>query len=198
MAYRIRPASARSPCSSSPVSQPGVPAAGRPSWGLGPGAPASARSVGVAEEGCTDRRGFKPTDHRTPARHHPGPRMERADAAGGSACRWLCLEWQHLSEPVEGRLRDHRHALERAEILRPARQASEGVLTMKAGSTKVVRWAIYTRVSTDQGLEQNCNSLATQYEASKAYIRSQAHAGWTLLRAKYDDGGFSGGHTDRP
>ena len=69
---------------------------------------------------------------------------------------------------------------------------------MKSGSTKVVRCAIYTRVSTDQGLEQDFNSLDAQYEASQAYIRSQAHAGWTLLRAKYDDGGFSGGHTDRP
>src|SRR5580704_3390543 len=124
--------------------------------------------------------------------------MERADATGGSACRWLCLEWQDLSKPVEGGLRDHRHALERAEILRPTRQAIERVLTMKAGSTKVVRCAIYTRVSTDRGLEQDFNSLDAQYEASLAYIRSQAHAGWTLLRAKYDDGGFSGGHTDRP
>ncbi len=69
---------------------------------------------------------------------------------------------------------------------------------MKTGSTKVVRCAIYTRVSTDQGLEQDFNSLDAQYEASQAYIRSQAHAGWTLLRGKYDDGGFSGGHTDRP
>src|ERR1700723_2564253 len=69
---------------------------------------------------------------------------------------------------------------------------------MKAGSTKTVRCAIYTRVSTDQGLEQDFTSLDAQHEASQAYIRSQAHAGWTLLRAKYDDGGFSGGHTDRP
>ena len=63
---------------------------------------------------------------------------------------------------------------------------------------KSVRCAIYTRKSTDQGLEQDFNSLDAQYEASQAYIRSQAHAGWTLLRAKYDDGGFSGGDTDRP
>jgi len=69
---------------------------------------------------------------------------------------------------------------------------------MKPGSAKVVRCAIYTRVSTDQGLEQDFNSLDAQYDASQAYIRSQAHAGWTLLRAKYDDGGFSGGNTDRP
>src|SRR6266568_3703799 len=64
--------------------------------------------------------------------------------------------------------------------------------------TKPVRCAIYTRVSTDQGLEQDFNSLDAQYDASQAYIRSQAHAGWTLLRAKYEDGGFSGGNTDRP
>ena len=64
--------------------------------------------------------------------------------------------------------------------------------------TKSVRCAIYTRVSTDQGLEQDFNSLDAQYDASQAYIRSQAHAGWTSLRARYDDGGFSGGNTDRP
>jgi site-specific DNA recombinase len=69
---------------------------------------------------------------------------------------------------------------------------------MKAGSARAVRCAIYTRVSTDQGLEQDFNSLDAQYDASQAYIRSQAHAGWTLQRVKYDDGGFSGGNTDRP
>jgi DNA invertase Pin-like site-specific DNA recombinase len=69
---------------------------------------------------------------------------------------------------------------------------------MKPGSAKGVRCAIYTRVSTDQGLEQDFNSLNAQYDASEAYIRSQAHADWTLLRSKYDDGGFSGGNTERP
>jgi site-specific DNA recombinase len=69
---------------------------------------------------------------------------------------------------------------------------------MTARSANPVRCAIYTRVSTDQGLEQDFNSLDAQYDASQAYIRSQAHAGWTLVRGKYDDGGFSGGNTDRP
>ena len=69
---------------------------------------------------------------------------------------------------------------------------------MKAGSARAVRCAIYTRVSTDQGLEQDFNSLDAQYDASQAYIRSQAHAGWTLLQNKYDDGGFSGSNTNRP
>ena len=69
---------------------------------------------------------------------------------------------------------------------------------MSRDPVKLVRCAVYTRVSTDQGLEQDFNSLHAQYEASQAYIKSQAHAGWTLIRSKYDDGGFSGGNTDRP
>jgi site-specific DNA recombinase len=69
---------------------------------------------------------------------------------------------------------------------------------MKAASVKIVRCAIYTRVSTDQGLDQEFNSLDAQYEASSTYIKSQAHAGWTLIKARYDDGGYSGGSTDRP
>src|SRR6266436_6886851 len=68
---------------------------------------------------------------------------------------------------------------------------------MKKGSTKAVRCAIYTRVSTDHGLEQDFNSLDAQHDAAQAYIRSQAHAGWTL-RSRYADGGYSGGSTDRP
>src|SRR5271154_665457 len=69
---------------------------------------------------------------------------------------------------------------------------------MKSPSLKPVRCAIYTRVSTEHGLDQEFNSLDAQYEAASAYIRSQAHAGWTLIRSRYDDGGYSGGSTDRP
>ena len=69
---------------------------------------------------------------------------------------------------------------------------------MNAVQTKSVRCAIYTRVSTQHGLDQDFNSLDAQYDAAQAYIRSQAHAHWTLIRARYDDGGFSGGSTDRP
>src|ERR1700681_828222 len=69
---------------------------------------------------------------------------------------------------------------------------------MKASPVKSVRCAIYTRVSTEHGLDQEFNSLDAQYEAASAYIKSQAHAGWTLIRSRYDDGGYSGGSTDRP
>ena len=67
-----------------------------------------------------------------------------------------------------------------------------------ASSPKSARCAIYTRVSTEQGLDQDFNSLDAQYEAASAYIKSQAHAGWTQIRSRYDDGGYSGGSTDRP
>jgi site-specific DNA recombinase len=69
---------------------------------------------------------------------------------------------------------------------------------VKAPPVKRVRCAIYTRVSTEHGLDQEFNSLDAQHEAASAYIKSQAHAGWTLVRARYDDGGYSGGSTDRP
>jgi len=69
---------------------------------------------------------------------------------------------------------------------------------MKAPSVKPVRCAIYTRVSTEHGLDQEFNSLDAQYDAASAYIKSQAHAGWALTRSRYDDGGYSGGSTDRP
>src|SRR6202030_457877 len=61
-----------------------------------------------------------------------------------------------------------------------------------------LRGAISTRVSTDQGLEQDFNSLDAQREACEAYIKSQAREGWRLVRDGYDDGGFSGGSMDRP
>jgi site-specific DNA recombinase len=69
---------------------------------------------------------------------------------------------------------------------------------MKTPAVKAVRCAIYTRVSTDHGLDQEFNSLDAQYDAASSYIKSQAHAGWTLIRSRYDDGGYSGGSTDRP
>ena len=69
---------------------------------------------------------------------------------------------------------------------------------MMMTANKKVRCAIYTRVSTEAGLDQDFNSLDAQYDAAQSYIRSQAHAGWTLIRTRFDDGGFSGGSTDRP
>jgi site-specific DNA recombinase len=69
---------------------------------------------------------------------------------------------------------------------------------MKEMNKRGFRCAIYTRVSTDQGLEQDFNSLDAEREASEAYIKSQAHEGRRLMRDRYDDGGYSGGSMVRP
>ena len=66
------------------------------------------------------------------------------------------------------------------------------------GQTPVVRCALYTRKSTEEGLEQDFNTLAAQRESAEAYVKSQAQEGWTLIRTAYDDGGFSGGTIERP
>lgn len=60
------------------------------------------------------------------------------------------------------------------------------------------RCAIYTRKSSEEGLEQDFNSLHAQREACEAYIRSQKHEGWQPIKTIYDDGGFSGGNMERP
>ncbi len=69
---------------------------------------------------------------------------------------------------------------------------------MAANERKILRCAIYTRKSSEHGLEQDFNSLDAQREAAEAYIKSQAHEGWRLVKAHYDDGGISGGTMERP
>ena len=66
------------------------------------------------------------------------------------------------------------------------------------GQRRPTRCAIYTRKSTEEGLDQEFNSLDAQREACAAYVLSQRHEGWTLLPDYYDDGGYSGGNLERP
>ena len=70
-----------------------------------------------------------------------------------------------------------------------------GTATRRPGT---IRCAIYTRKSSEEGLEQEFNSLQAQREACEAFINSQRHEGWVCLRTAYDDGGFSGATMDRP
>ena len=63
---------------------------------------------------------------------------------------------------------------------------------------KPIRCVVYTRKSSEEGLEQEFNSLDAQRESGEAYIQSQKHEGWMLLPNRYDDGGISGGTMDRP
>lgn len=69
---------------------------------------------------------------------------------------------------------------------------------MTAPHSRPLRYAVYTRVSTDAGLEQDFYSLDAQREACERYIKSQTHEGWKLLKPRFDDGGFSGGNMERP
>ena len=72
-------------------------------------------------------------------------------------------------------------------------------LSRKAPPEKIaVRCAVYTRKSTEEGLEKEFNSLDAQRESGEAYIRSQLHEGWQCLPDRYDDGGFTGGNLERP
>src|SRR5438445_12871061 len=77
------------------------------------------------------------------------------------------------------------------------RNATEHLSEAK-GSPRPLRCAIYTRKSTEDGLNQPFNTLEAQREAAEAYILSQRHAGWTVVAARYDDGGYTGGNLDRP
>lgn len=68
----------------------------------------------------------------------------------------------------------------------------------QTAALRKIRCAIYTRVSSEEGLEQQFNSLQAQREACDAYITSQRHEGWVAIAGRYDDGGFTGGSMERP
>jgi len=69
---------------------------------------------------------------------------------------------------------------------------------MRPHNEQALRCAIYTRKSSEEGLEQEFNSLHAQREACEAYIRSQQGEGWRLIKTHYDDGGLSGATMERP
>ena len=69
---------------------------------------------------------------------------------------------------------------------------------MASEPRRALACAIYTRKSTEHGLEQDFNSLDAQREAAEAFIKSQAHEGWRCMPDRYDDGGLSGGTLERP
>src|SRR6185312_15483519 len=91
--------------------------------------------------------------------------------------------------------RHHRDPLERLAVLR-AQEPQERPMT-KAPIRKL-RCAVYTRKSSEEGLDMEFNSLDAQREACEAYIASQRAEGWVTVRDQYDDGGFSGGTLERP
>src|SRR5256714_910580 len=97
------------------------------------------------------------------------------------------------SRPADRKVRQHGRAAARRYL-----HLSSWRPSMRDGQKRELRCAIYTRKSSEEGLEQDFNSLHAQREACEAYIKSQKHEGWTALPAVYDDGGFSGGTMERP
>src|ERR1700758_2246920 len=153
------------------------------------------RSVRRIRQGAEDR-------HRpgTPvARTHPHyPHPQRRVRARGSA----------LSLVDGDRRTDHRSALvgpavlwldqARAHLAPRGDQSMTRTATNRVRRKGTVRCAVYTRKSSEEGLEQEFNSLQAQREACQAFINSQRHEGWVCLPACYNDGGFSGATMERP
>ncbi len=136
------------------------------------------------------------------ARHAARAGMARGHPYGPRPCRRHRVARSALPLPLRGRAKDHRRPLVRPAVLRPRAAAAglyfncetspwPGLIPREPGSPSAC--AIYTRKSSDEGLDQEFNSLDAQREACEAYIVSQRHAGWVALADMYDDGGLSGG-----
>ena len=145
--------------------------------------------------------GGDPVRRRQPANERPiaGTRLIR-EYQGVEHCVTVRDERFRISGPsvqiaVSDRARHHRHALERAALLWPEKSAGVG---MKKPIVRKLRCAVYTRKSSEEGLEQEFNSLDAQREACEAYIASQKPEGWVLVPDHYDDGGISGATLERP
>src|ERR1700739_1060705 len=115
-------------------------------------------------------------------------------AVGSLPIRHVPLGWKKVAAgaPLSGSIDASSFSGPRGDHVQPERTA------MPRADASRRRCAIYTRKSSDEGLEQEFNSLAAQREACERYIRSQQHEGWLLARNRYDDGGFSGGNLERP
>ena len=137
------------------------------------------------------QRGQGPADRRHPA----DPRMAGRRALRHGARRRLRVSGPALQIALGDRPRHHRHALERLVFFGLKNQRGA---CMKKPIVRKLRCAVYTRKSTEEGLEQEFNCLDAQREACEAYIASQKAEGWLLVPDRYDDGGFSGGTLERP
>src|ERR1700754_4359447 len=124
---------------------------------------------------------------RAALRHHPRRRFR--------------IPGSPLQIPVGDCPRNHRCPLERLGVLRPEKPPGRRMTRKQPPSAPLkpkLRCAVYTRKSSEEGLEMEFNSLDAQREACEAYVASQRAEGWLLVPDRYDDGGFSGGTLERP
>src|SRR5262249_45897392 len=137
-----------------------------------------------------------------PAGQHHHPPVQGGGPPGAGAGRGLRLRGRGLRLPQRRGPGHYRLALQRLPLLQPYQPRSSPMTktqTIKPrASVQLVRCAVYTRKSTEEGLEQEFNSLDAQREAGEAFVQSQQHEGWTCLPERYDDGGFTGGNMERP
>src|SRR5271155_1531724 len=129
--------------------------------------------------------------------------MGRSGSSRECGKQWLRVSRCPLQESVGDRAPDHRHSLVRPSLLRYQERTNEqqiqgDPMSTESKSKPVMRCAIYTRKSSEEGLEQSFNSLDAQREAGEAFVLSQRHEGWRTVPARYDDGGYSGGTMERP
>src|SRR5262249_5492390 len=122
--------------------------------------------------------------------------MERRRTHHDRAARRLRVRGQEIQVTLGHRPTHHGHALERLSLLWPPRTAEGQPMTSTNGGSVIVmprrmRCAIYTRKSSEEGLDMEFNSLDAQREDCEAYIASQRAEGWVTVRDQYDDGGFS-------
>src|SRR4029079_6681930 len=129
--------------------------------------------------------------------------MERRRAHHDRAARRIRVSGPQIQVALGHRPRHHRHALERLSLLWPSRSAKAPPMTRTTNSSVMtmprrMRCAVYTRKSSEEGLDMEFNSLDAQREACEAYIASQRAEGWVLVPDRYDDGGISGATLERP
>ena len=168
--------------------------------------PAQAANDG---EGLADNGpGWPDAEPQPEARRASRSRMARPHAHRHGDGRWVRVCRDELSVPDQDRQKDHRSALVGPALLwaaggrcgAPEQWGARWLnrTRLRDGPPKSARCAIYTRKSSEEGLEQAFNSLDAQREACAAFILSQKHEGWTVSPTLYDDGGFSGGTMERP
>src|SRR5262249_62398153 len=151
--------------------------------------------------------GASPADPRAPTRlpprcppaasgHRPPPALQGPGGAGPGPPGRLRVRGPGLPLPLRRGQGHHRLALQRLPLLPPHRQGGCRMKNRNGKSSApptlpLVRCAVYTRKSTEEGLEQEFNTLDAQRESAEAFIASQQHEGWQCLPTRYDDGGFT-------
>src|SRR5690606_29136803 len=107
-----------------------------------------------------------------------------------------------LSKPLGSGARDHRHTMERLALLRAEEPEGKAMTKQPSSASRPVirklRCAVYTRTSSEEGLDMEFNSLDAQRESCEAYVVSQRAEGWLLVADRYDEAGVSGGTLERP